>query len=133
MDPGDVPVMVLCLLQDIFFRSIQQILFLIAIIFCRHTAPSAQPKNKPPARGETTLPSEATTSTSHLQATQLSLAKSRSCANFLLQREHRDAGNPFVATFIHLGLQLNRFIFYQVFAVSIAEVVFCPAFDSILG
>lgn len=46
---------------------------------------------------------------------------------------HGDAGNLSLAIFIHLDLQLNRFIFYQMFSISITTTAFCPTFDSISG
>lgn len=44
-----------------------------------------------------------------------------------------DAGNLSLAVFIHLDLQLNRSIFYQMFSISVTTTAFCPTFDSISG
>lgn len=80
---SNVSVVVLCLLEAFSKVSNRFCYFLTADILCHRTAPSAQPKNKIPARAESILPSEASTAMSHLELTSSLQPRAQGHGEFL--------------------------------------------------
>lgn len=75
--------MVLCLLEAFPKVCHRFCYFLTAVILCHHTEPSAQRRNKIPARGEAVLPSEPCTATSCLELTSSLQLRAQGHGEFL--------------------------------------------------